>query len=174
MTGQSFGGDYAFNFYRFELARYTPLSGPHHLNVRVAGDFSDAPLPRQRLLHLGGGNTLRGYDFNAFAGDSRLLLNLEYRLIKETILSEQDVVLGWTLSCFLDTGSVWWYDEVPFSDFEGFMTRLKTSIGIGCSVFADPFATPSPWSLGVEVAEPLDSSFSLRSPKLILRLDRIF
>ena len=174
MAGQSFGGDYAFNFYRFEVARYTPLSGPHHLNVRVAGDFSDAALPRQRLLHLGGGNTLRGYDFNAFAGDSRLLLNLEYRLIKETILSEQDVVFGWTLSCFLDTGSVWWYDEAPFSDFETFMTRLKTSIGIGCSVFADPFATPSPWSVGVEVAGPLDSSFSLRSPKVILRLDRIF
>ena len=174
IAGQSFGGDYAFNFYRFEVARYTPLSGPHHLNIRVAGDFSDAPLPRQRLLHLGGGNTLRGHDFNAFAGDSRLLLNLEYRLIKETILRDQDVVLGWSLSCFLDTGSVWWYDEVPFSDFENFMTRLKTSIGIGCSVFADPFAMPSPWSLGVEVAGPLDSSFSLRSPKVILRLDRIF
>ena len=174
IAGQSFGGDYAFNFYRFEVARYTPLSGPHHLNIRVAGDFSDARLPRQRLLHLGGGNTLRGHDFNAFAGDSRLLLNLEYRLIKETILSDQDVMLGWSLSCFLDTGSVWWYDEMPFSEFEDFMTRLKTSIGIGCSVFADPFATDSPWSLGVEVAEPLDSSFSLRSPIIILRLDRIF
>ncbi len=174
IAGQSFGGDYAFNFYRFEVARYTPLSGPHHLNIRVAGDFSDAPLPRQRLLHLGGGNTLRGHDFNVFAGDSRLLLNLEYRLIKETILSDQDVVLGWSLSCFLDTGSVWWYDEVPFSDFEGFMTRLKTSIGIGGSIFADPFATDSPWSLGVEVAEGLDSSFSLRSPIIILRLGRIF
>ena len=174
VAGQRFGGDYAFNFYRFEVARYTPLSGPHHLNVRVAGDFSDAPLPRQRLLHLGGGNTLRGHNFNAFAGDSRLLLNLEYRLIKETILSDQDIMLGWSLSCFLDTGSVWWYDEVPFSDFEDFMTRLKTSIGIGGSVFADPFATASPWSLGVEVAGPLDSSFSLRSPIVILRLDRIF
>ena len=174
VAGQSFGEDYAFNFYRFEVARYTPLSGPHHLNIRVAGDFSDASLPRQRLLHLGGGNTLRGHDFNVFAGDSRLLLNLEYRLIKETILSDQDVVLGWSLSCFLDTGSVWWYDEAPFSNFEDFMTRLKTSIGIGCSVFADPFATDSPWSLGVEVAEALDSSFSLRSPIVILRLDRIF
>jgi len=69
---------------------------------------------------------------------------------------------------------VWWYDEMPFSDFAGFMTRLKTSIGIGGSVFADPFATASPWSLGVEIAGPLDSSFSLRSPKVILRLDRIF
>ena len=80
MTGQYFGGDYDFNFYRFEIVRYTPLSGPHHLNVRVAGDFSDARLPRQRLLHLGGGLTLRGYDFNRFAGDNRLLLNVEYRL----------------------------------------------------------------------------------------------
>ena len=174
IVGQGFGGDHAFNFYRFELARYTPLSGSHQLNIRVAGDFSDAPLPRQKLLHLGGGNTLRGHDSNVFAGDNRLLLNLEYRLIKETIPNEQDGVLGWTLSCFLDAGSVWWYDDTPFSDFENFTTRLKTSVGVGCSVFWDPFGNPSPWSLALEVAEPLDSSFSLRNPSIILRLDRMF
>ena len=174
IAGQGFGGDYDFNFYRFELARYTPLSGPHHLNVRIAGDFSDAPLSRQHLLHLGGGSNLRGYDFNVFAGDNRFLINLEYRLIKETILSEQDAVLGWTLSCFLDAGSVWWHDEVPFSDLEDFMAQLKASIGVGCSVFVDPFGNSSPWSLGVELAEPLNSSFSLRTPGIILRLDRMF
>ena len=174
IAGQGFGGDYDFNFYRFELVRYTPLSDLHHLNVRIAGDFSDAPLPRQHLLHLGSGSNLRGYDFNVFAGDNRFLLNLEYRLINEVILSEQDVVLGWTLSCFLDTGSVWWHDEAPFSDLEDFMTHLKASIGIGCSVFIDPFGNASPWSLGVELAEPLNSSFSLRNPGIILRLDRMF
>jgi len=174
IVGQGFGGDYDFNFYRFELARYTPLSGPHQLNIRVAGDFSDAPLPRQRLLHLGGGNTLRGHDFNVFAGDNRLLLNLEYRLIKETIPSGQDAVLGWTLSRFLDAGSVLWYDDAAFSDLEDFTTRLKTAIGIGCSVFVDPFGSPSPWSLALEVAEPLNASFSLRNPIIILRLDRMF
>ena len=174
MAGQGFGGDYDFNFYRFELARYTPLSGSHHLNVRIAGDFSDAPLPRQHLLHLGGGNTLRGYDSNVFAGDNRLLLNLEYRLIKETTFNEQDAVFGWTLSCFLDAGRVWWYDEVPFSDLEDFMTRLKTSIGVGCSVFVDPFGNPTPWSLALEVAEPLNASFSLRTPSITLRLGRMF
>ena len=174
IAGNSFGGDHAFNFYRFELARYTPISGPHHLNVRIAGDFSDAPLPRQRLLHLGGGNTLRGHDSNVFAGDNRLLLNLEYRLIQETTFNEQDAVFGWTLSCFLDAGSVWWYDEVPFSDLENFMTRLKTSIGVGCSVFVDPFGDPTPWSLALEVAEPLNASFSLRNPSIILRLGRMF
>ena len=174
ITGQGFGGDYDFNFYRFELARYTPISGSHHLNVRIAGDFSDAPLPRQHLLHLGGSATLRGYDFNVFAGDNRLLLNLEYRLIKETIPSGQDAVLGWTFSCFLDAGSVWWHEDAPFSDLEDFMTRLKTSIGVGCSVFVDPFGNPSPWSLALEVAEPLNSSFSLRTPSIILRLERMF
>ena len=175
ITGQRFGGDYDFNFYRFEIARYTPLLKSHNLNVRIAGDFSDALLPRQRLLHLGGGNTLRGYDFNRFTGDSRLLLNVEYRFIKETIHKDPDVVLGWTLSCFLDTGSIWWHGDAPFSDFATFTTQLKTSIGVGCSVFIDPFGTLAPWSVGVEVAGPLDLSFSsLRNPKILLRLDRIF
>ena len=174
IAGQGFGGDYDFNFYRFELARYTPLFGPHHLNLRIAGDFSDVPLPRQHHLHLGGAATLRGYDFNVFAGDNRFLLNLEYRLIKETIPNEQNGVFGWTLSCFLDAGSVWWYGDAPFSDFETFMTRFKTSVGIGCSIFWDPFGNPEPWGFALEVAEPLNSSFSLRNPSLILRWERMF
>ncbi|MYA98497.1 BamA/TamA family outer membrane protein, partial [Candidatus Poribacteria bacterium] len=174
MTGQRFGGDYDFNFYRFEIARYTPLIGPHNLNVRIAGDFSDAPLPRQRLLHLGGGSTVRGYDFNRYAGDNRLLLNLEYRFIKETIRRDPDITLGWTLSCFLDAGSIWWHNDAPFSNFEIFTERIKTAIGVGCSVFIDPFGTMAPWSVAIEIAEPLDSSFSLRNPGVILRLDRIF
>ncbi len=167
------GGDYDFNSYGFELIRYTPLFGPHNLNVRVAGAFANASLPRQRLLYLGGTN-LRGYAFNRFAGDNRFLLNLEYRFIKETIVREPDATLGWTLSCFLDTGTVWWHGDTPFSDFGGFMTQFKTAIGVGTSVFVDPSGDPSPWSLALEVAEPLDASFSLRNPKLILRLERLF
>ena len=167
-------GDYAFNFYRFELMRYTPLFGSHNLNVRIGGDFSSAPLPRQRLLHLGGSTNLRGYAFNRFAGDNRVVLNLEYRLIKETILREPDAALGWTLSCFLDTGTVWWHDNVPFSDFNTFIEQFKTGIGVGCSIFLDPSGDPSPWSVAVEIAEPLDASFSLQNPHIILRLERIF
>ena len=173
-TGQYLGGDYDFNFYRFEIARYTPLSGPHQLNVRVAGDFSDAPLPRQRLLHLGGGNTLRGYDFNRFAGDNRLLLNLEYRLINETINTNAGDVFGWILTCFLDTGSIWWHGEAPFANFQTFTEQIKASVGVGGSVFIDPFGNMKPWSLALEVSEALDSSFSLRNPIIVLRFDRIF
>ena len=168
------GGDYEFNFYRFEIARYTPLFGPHHLNIRAAGDFSDAELPRQRLLHLGGAVTLRGHDFNKFAGDNRLLLNLEYRFIKETIYRDPNAVIGWTLSCFLDTGSVWWHGDTPFSNVETFTERINASVGIGCSVFIDPFGPRTPWSLAIEIAGPLRPSFSLRNPKIISRFERIF
>ena len=168
------GGDYAFNLYRFELMRYTRLFGPHHLHVRVAGDFSDAPLSRQSLLHLGGGTTVRGYGFNRFAGDNRFVFNLEYRLIKETVLTGSDVVLGWTLSSFLDAGRVWWHDESAFSDFDALTTQFRTSVGVGCSVFIDPLGDLAPLSLALEVAEPLSASFSLRNPQITLRLDRIF
>ncbi len=167
-------GDYAFNLYQFELIRYMRLFGPHHLHVRIGADFSGDPLPAQRLLHLGGGANLRGYGFNRFAGDNRLLFNLEYRFIKEVILSESDAVFGWTLSSFLDVGKVWWYDDSPFSDFDTFASQFKTAVGIGCSVFIDPSGDPAPWSLALEVAEPLNASFSIQNPQIILRLDRIF
>ena len=165
-------GDYPFNFYRFELIRYTPVFGSHHLNARIVGDFSDAPLPRQRLLYLGS-PTLRGYDFNRFAGDNRLLINLEYRFIKETIFREAGPTFGWSLSCFLDAGRVWWHGEAPFSSLDAFTTQFKASIGVGCSAFIDP-SGDAPWTIGLEVAEPLDASFSLRNPRIILRLDRMF
>ena len=167
-------GDYAFNFYRFELMRYTPLLGSHNLNVRIGGDFSSAPLPRQRLLHLGGSTNLRGYAFNRFAGDNRVVLNLEYRLMKEIILREPDAALGWDAQLLLGCCTVWWHGDVPFSDFNTFIGQLKSAVGVGCSVFIDPSGDPSPWSIAVEVAEPLDASFSLQNPKLILRLERIF
>lgn len=166
--------NYAFNLYQFELIRYTRLFGPHHLHVRVGGDFSDAPLPTQRLLHLGGGANLRGYGFNRFAGDNRLLFNLEYRFIKEVILRESDAILGWALSGFLDAGKVWWHGDAPFSDSDPFVAQFRTAVGVGCSIFVDPSGDPTPLSIVLEVAEPLDASFSLQNPTITLRLDRIF
>ena len=182
MAGQRLGGDYAFNFYQFELARYTPIFGPHHLNVRIAGDFSDAPLPRQHLLYLGGGSTLRGYPFNTFAGDNRLLFNVEYRFMQETIVAlatdgAMDVPVGWAFSCFLDTGQVWGFDETPFADFS-IRDRLKTSIGVGFVLFAEPLEEGPQRSLAVEIAVPIRdiarwSSFQ-QNRRILWRLERMF
>ena len=174
IAGQAFGGDHSFNTFGFEVARYTPLYGPHHLNVRVAGDFADTPLPRQQLFYLGGASTLRGYSFNAFAGDNRVILNLEYRFMAEILQTAQGDVLGGTLSCFLDTGNVWWYGETPFSGISDFMTQLKASVGIGGSIFVDPAGDRDPLSFSVELARPLDSATVWQTPRIILRLERMF
>ncbi len=173
-TGERLQSDFTFNTYGFEIARYTPLFNRHTLNVRLAGDFSDAPLPRQHLLYLGGPFTLRGYPFNTFAGDNRVLLNIEYRFIEETHVrhTTPNLHVGWTLSCFLDTGQVWWANENVYADT--FVRQLKTSIGIGCSFFMVPVDEQTPWSIGLEIAEPLSPTLSLRNPMLILRLGRIF
>ncbi len=180
MAGERLGGAHAFNFYKFELSRYTPIFGPHHLNIRLAGDFSDTPLPRQLLLYLGGTATLRGYDFNTFAGDRRVLLNIEYRIIKETMIptgSDTDVVLGWAFNSFFDAGQVWWFDEQPFSDFS-IRERLKTAVGIGFSVFVDPLGDRTPRSLAVEIAVPLKDfpklPSRLQDAQIIWRLERMF
>ncbi len=173
MAGGSLGGEWTFNFYKFELVRYTPLFGPHHLNIRLSGDYSDALLPRQRLLYLGGATTLRGYDFNTYAGDKRILFNIEYRFLQETRMnSDIDAVFGWALSSFLDTGQVWQSDENPFSDFA--LAEFKSSIGAGISFFISPPEDFQPLSVSVEIAVPLNVEYSLRTPRIIWRLERMF
>ena len=138
--------DFDFNLYRFTVVRYNQLFNNHHLNFRLIGGFSDGPLPRQRLLYLGGINALRGYDFKEFAGDNVLLFNMEYRIYfgKISYLDDSEGPLG-VIAAFSDTGDAWFYDEAPRFD------RFNTSVGVGLSLFlGDPTRV-----LGFEVARAL-------------------
>ncbi len=138
--------DFDFNLYRFTVVRYNQLFNNHHLNFRLIGGFSDGPLPRQRLLYLGGINALRGYDSKEFAGDNILLFNMEYRIYfaKTRYLDDSEGPLG-VIAAFLDTGDAWFYDEAPRFD------RFNTSVGVGLSLFlGDPARV-----LGFEVARAL-------------------
>ena len=167
------GGDFTYNLYKFALMRYNLLFGKHNFNVRISGDFADAPLPRQRLLYLGGPHNIRGYSFNAFSGDKRILLNVEHRIIDEiSIDTGTDAYLGWTLNAFWDVGQIWQSDENPFSNFS--VTEFKSSIGAGFAIFISPFGSPQPMSNVFEIAVPLTLESSLRTPKIIWRLEQLF
>ena len=173
IAGGQLGGDFTYNVYKFELIRYNPLIGQHNFNIRIVGDFADAPLPRQRLLYLGGSKTLRGYSFNSLAGDKRILLNVEHRIADEIpIDTGTDAYLGWALSTFIDVGQVWQYDENPFSDFS--VKEFKSAIGVGFTLFISPFGSPHPTSNVFEIAVPLTSDSSSRTLKIIWRLERMF
>ena len=138
--------DFDFNLYHFTIVRYNQLRSNHNLDFRLEGAFSDGPLPRQRLLYLGGVGTLHGYDFKEFVGDNTLLFNVEYRVRfgKIRYLDESEGPLG-VVTAFLDTGYAWFYDEDPQFD------RFNTSVGVGASLF---IGDPS-FVLGVEIARAL-------------------
>ncbi len=173
IAGKFIGGDFKYNLYRFDLVRYTPIYRQHHFNIRLSGHVADAPLPSQRLLYLGGAATLRGYDFNSFAGDKRLLVNVEYRFQVETkVNTNPEVILGTALYTFMDTGQVWWHDENPISEFA--FNELKTSAGVGISFFLSPPDGLQPLTTAFEFAVPINIDESLRTAKLIWRLERMF
>lgn len=173
VTGGTLGGDYSFNLYRFEVIRYTPIIGPSYLNIRLSGAFSDKALPTQHLLYLGGATTLRGYNFNRFAGDKRILLNVEYRIAEEyRFNNNENSVYGWAISTFMDTGRVWWHDENPIDNFS--FNQLNTSVGFGFSFFMSPPAGFQPFSIAAEIAQPINTGNGFQLPVLIWRLERIF
>ncbi len=173
IAGGPLAGDFTYNVYKFELARYNPLIGQHNLNIRIVGDFADTALPRQRLLYLGGSTTLRGYRFNSFAGDQRILLNFEHRYVDEIpVDTGTDAYIGWSLSTFIDIGQVWQYDENPFSDLS--VQDFKSSIGVGFSFFVSPFGSPHPLTNAFDISLPLTLDSSLRTPRIVWRLERMF
>ncbi|RKU28653.1 hypothetical protein C6497_07785 [Candidatus Poribacteria bacterium] len=172
-AGKSLGGDFSYRLYSFEVNKYTKISGPQNINIRVAGDFSDNTLPMQRLLYLGGFTTLRGYPFNAFAGDNRVLLNVEYRLLNEILIDPRsDAAIGMTLCVFMDSGTTWEYGENPFPDSS--LINIYTSVGLGLSCYISPQKGFNPFSAAVEFAFPLNESYFLKTYPIILRLERMF
>ena len=138
--------DFDFNLYHLTIVRYNQLRSNHNLDFRLEGAFSDGPLPRQRLLYLGGVGTLHGYEFKEFVGDNTLLFNVEYRIHfgKIRYLDDSEGPLG-VVTAFSDTGYAWFYDEDPKFD------RFNTSVGVGVSLF---IGDPS-FVLGVEIARAL-------------------
>ncbi len=172
-AGKSLGGDFSYRLYSFEVNKYTKVSGPHNINIRIAGDFSDNILPRQRILYLGGFTTLRGYPLNAFAGDNRVLLNVEYRLLNEILIDpSSDAAIGMSLCVFMDSGKTWEYGENPFPDSS--LRNFYTSIGLGLSCYISPPKGFNPFSAAIEFAFPVNKSYYLKAYPIILRLERMF
>ncbi len=160
-AGKSLQTDFDFTLYRFKLARYNRFSNNHFLDFRLAGGFSDAPLPRQRLFYLGGIGNLRGYGFKEFVGDNMLLFNMEYRYR----LAQSNAIAA-ALIAFLDSGYIWYNGERPT------LNRFYTSIGIGLSLdwmmFHDAVQMDT---VRVEIARALRNG---RNVNFILRLARMF
>ena len=160
-AGKHLQTDFDFTIYRFNLARYNKFSKKHYFDLRLAGGFSDAPLPRQRQFYLGGLGTLRGYGFKEFIGDNMLLSNLEYRY-----RLAQNNLIAVAAMAFLDTGYTWHYRERMA------LNRFNTSLGVGLSLGWLNFPeTVQMDTVRIEIARALRKS---RNVNFILRLAQMF
>lgn len=124
-AGRLLGGSYTFSKYQGEGSTYREVRPNQVFAVRLSGGTSTGALPPHEQYRIGGAETLRGYNYGEFYGDSMLLANAEYRF--RILKGVQGVV-------FVDTGGIWLKDEEI--DVEGFSTgaglgvRVETPIGM--------------------------------------------
>jgi outer membrane protein insertion porin family len=119
VAGGILGGSYTFSKYQGEGSVYREVRPNQVLAVRLSGGTSTGVLPLHEQYRVGGAETLRGYNYGEFYGDSMLLANAEYRF--QILKGLQGVV-------FADTGTAWLRDE------ESGMKGLSTGAGLGVRV----------------------------------------
>jgi len=125
------GDDYGYRKYSFDVAEYIPVGDyipfvywDSVLAVRIGGEINDDvhndKIPFYDLSRLGGGETVRGYQYNRFFDENSLFYSVEYRY---NIWQMKDYKLDATV--FFDCG--WIFDEI--SEFE--LDKYKEGYGIG-------------------------------------------
>jgi outer membrane protein insertion porin family len=91
------------------------------LALRVRGKWGEK-LPLDEEFHIGGQNTLRGYEENQFRGSRTVLGTLEFRV---------PLTRDFLAYLFLDAGRVWEDPEMKEYKFGfGFGLRMSTPLGI--------------------------------------------
>lgn len=124
-AGGLLGGSYTFSKFQGECSTYREVRPEQVFAVRVLGGLSIGELPLHEQYRIGGGETLRGYDYGEYYGDNMLLANAEYRF--RIFKGVQGVV-------FVDTGTAWLKEEQlsakGFSTGAGLGVRVDTPIGL--------------------------------------------
>lgn len=121
-AGAMLGSDYTFAKYNADLSHYLKVGRAGQVVALHLGagylDYRGQEPVLERFL-VGGADTVRGYENNAFAGDKYLVLNAEYRF---------QLSKGLTGVVFADSGDAWSSgDPVELS-------TLKTGYGLGLRV----------------------------------------
>jgi outer membrane protein insertion porin family len=121
-AGKLLGSDYTFAKYNTDLAHYWKAGKSGQvLALRLAGGFLDyqGQEPVLARFLVGGSDTIRGYENNAFSGGKYLVLNAEYRF---------QLAKNLTGVLFADAGDAWETNE-PME-----LGGLKTGYGVGLRV----------------------------------------
>jgi hemolysin activation/secretion protein len=143
----------------FEAYRQQLLTGPHNLDIALAGQYAFDPLLSTEEFALGGERFGRGYDPAEIAGDHGLGLSLEYRHIT---VPRSDAIETIQAYGFYDVGRVWNKD----SDADSRESLASAGAGIRARFSNNLFAE-------VELAKPLTRTPGTednKSPRLYVQV----
>lgn len=112
-----------------DVRGYVPLLGRAVLAAHSRLIYRDGDvIPLYRREHLGGGRTLRGYDYGSFHGSNALIGGVELRLPGNFSRRDpmEDLLMGVELHFFADTGAAWERGDDVDSDlfFNGYGVGL--------------------------------------------------
>jgi hypothetical protein len=141
LNGGTLTRDYVLDF-----RQYVPLSFRNELAFRVYAAYADGNQPS--LYYFGGLDTLRGYPYNAFAGNRAGYLNAEWRFpLIDYLIFPWLHLSGLRGRVFVDVGAAWYeYPGWPsYYNFwqDGHLQDGVSSYGVGFSV--DIFGLPMHW-----------------------------
>jgi len=112
-----------YSFYGLDGRRYFPLPWQTVLAVRSNVEISRGKIPYYRHLYLGYSERIRGYFFDEFEGENRLVGSAEFRfplrkityhsIFQDSPLAEyyRNLPFGISGSIFFDAGEVWYQSD---------------------------------------------------------------
>ncbi len=139
-TGGSLGGDGDSWLTNLDLRRYQPITENNTLLigglVTTQSGKANVDVPSYLQYHLGGANTIRGYDVidlgKKMFGNNQMIVTIEYQYtlmpLKEYKIVNWFISAGLELALFMDTGVAWNENE----DFA--YNRFKTGYGAGLRI----------------------------------------
>jgi hypothetical protein len=140
------GGGTLTRDYILDARQYIPLSFRNELALRLYAAWADGNQPS--IFYFGGLDTIRGYPYNAFAGNRAGYFNAEWRfpLIDYLILPWLQLE-GLRGRVFLDVGAAW-FDLPGYPNYyhfwqDGHLQDGVSAYGMGFSV--DIFGLPLHW-----------------------------
>lgn len=128
------GASFLYREYSLDLRTYIPVLRNNILALQTVLSLTDGNLPVYKRLHIGGGNTVRGYPTGYAAGENALHAGLEYRF---PIVYERNPLAGlhagWAGVLFVDTGTAWFSETSPLD------ADWLVSAGLGIHIIWDSF-----------------------------------
>jgi outer membrane protein insertion porin family len=131
--------DHSFGWIGCDFRLYSPFARENIFAFQTVAALSNGTIPVYKRVHLGGGNTIRGYSTGSLAGENTLRMSLEYRFpilyIRNPLAG---IHVGYAGVVFIDTGAAWFqHEKLGWS-------HVHASMGFGAHLIWDH------WVLRVE------------------------